>query len=189
MRHYMATNKKKTICPMCEVGILQFTKKDLIFSYKQRSKKLINENVNICNKCKFEMLSDIDNRRIEKILTDFRHDIDGLLDCDSLREIRESLGFNKQKMAQVLSVNEKTIGRYETGKVTQSVQVDKLYRILKEYPFAVGVINPELQSTPNMQFETQYRPKIEKKNFLSIPDVPDDYTLNHVEVSIAAQNC
>ena len=44
-------------------------------------------------------------------------------------------------MAQLLSVNAKTIGRYENGKLKQSDQIDKLYRVLESYPEAMLLMN------------------------------------------------
>ena len=84
-----------------------------------------------------------DNRRVEKALTDFRRSVDGLLSGDQLRRIRKSLDLNKKQMARLLSVNEKTIGRYENGKIAQSEQIDKLYRVLGAYPAMARIIDSE----------------------------------------------
>ncbi len=54
------------------------------------------------------------------------------------------MGLNKKSMAKLLSVNEKTVGRYENGKVTQSAQVDKLYRVLQVTPFLAKIIEPNV---------------------------------------------
>jgi putative zinc finger/helix-turn-helix YgiT family protein len=128
--------KNGGLCPVCEKGKLKEIKKDLIFKYKNRSKKFENETVFKCNLCSYEILSQEVNKRIEKGLTDFRRGINGLLLSDQLKAIRESLSLKKNEMAKLLSVNEKTVGRYENGKITQSEQIDKLYRFLQIYPSA-----------------------------------------------------
>ena len=139
----MSDLRKGGLCPACEKGRLRVTKKDLIFTYKSESKSFKSQKVYGCNLCDYEALTRNDNRRIEKALTDFRRSVDGLLSSDQLRRIRESLHRNKKQMAKLLSVNEKTIGRYENGKITQSEQTDKLYRILAAYPVAAKSIDSE----------------------------------------------
>jgi putative zinc finger/helix-turn-helix YgiT family protein len=126
--------QKGQLCPACQSGKLDEIRKDLIFKYKNRTKKLQNEKVFKCNICDYEGLSSEANRRLEKELTDFRRKIDGMLSGDQLKKIRESLGLNKKRMAKILSVNSKTVGRYENGKITQSQQIDKLYRFLHRFP-------------------------------------------------------
>jgi putative zinc finger/helix-turn-helix YgiT family protein len=140
----MFTLRKGRICPVCEKGKLQVKNKDLLFAYMNRAKKIPNQKVFACNVCDYEGLTDIDNEKIEKSLADFRRVIDGLLPCDTLKSIRKELGLNKKSMAKLLSVNEKTVGRYENGKVTQSAQVNKLYRVLQATPFLARIIEPNI---------------------------------------------
>ncbi|NQT57308.1 MAG: type II toxin-antitoxin system MqsA family antitoxin [Desulfobacteraceae bacterium] len=140
----MFTLRKGRLCPVCEKGKLQVINKDLLFVYMDRTKRILNQKVFVCGVCNYEGLTDTDNEKIEKSLADFRRIIDGLLPCDKLKSIRGGLGFNKKSMAKLLSVNEKTVGRYENGKVTQSAQVDKLYRVLRATPFMIRIIEPNL---------------------------------------------
>lgn len=140
----MFTLRKGCLCPVCEKGRLQEARKTLSFDYSGRSKRIPNKKVYTCNVCDYEGLTRADNGQIEKILTDFRRIIDGLLPCDILKSIRKRLGLNKKSMAKLLSVNEKTVGRYENGKVTQSAQVDKLYRVLQATPFLAKIIEPNV---------------------------------------------
>ncbi|MBU0736163.1 type II toxin-antitoxin system MqsA family antitoxin [Patescibacteria group bacterium] len=139
----MFTLRKGSLCPVCEKGRLQEERKTLPFVYKGRSKKFPNQKVYTCNVCDYEGLTRADNEQIEKSLADFRRIIDGLFPCDTLKSIRERLGLNKKSMAKLLSVNEKTVGRYENGKVTQSAQVDKLYRVLEAFPYIAAIIEPD----------------------------------------------
>ena len=141
----MSILKNESICPLCEEGRLKEVRKNLIFTYKNRTKKFENENVLKCSVCDYESLSKEDNKKIEKELTDFRRSIDGLLLGNKLKEIRESLSLKKNEMAKLLSVNEKTIGRYENGKITQGEQVDKLYRILQVFPSAANILRPDIR--------------------------------------------
>ncbi len=136
--------KKGCLCPVCEKGRLHVETKHLPFVYKNRATKILNQKVFVCDVCDYEGLSDAQNEIIEKSLADFRRRIDGLLPCDMLMSIRETLGLNKKSMAKLLSVNEKTVGRYESGQVTQGAQVDKLYRALRANPSLVRTIEPSI---------------------------------------------
>lgn len=171
--------KKGVLCPQCERGKLGVLKKTLIFTYKDRSKKFPNEKLFKCNVCDYEGLTHNDNERIDKILADFRRSIDNLLSCNQLQSIRKELGLNKKQMAKVLSVNEKTIGRYENGKVTQSNHMDKLYRVLQAFPSAARIIEPN-SKVESANFHFDYNPKPINKYVL----VADDY-LDHREYAHA----
>ncbi|MDZ7696049.1 MAG: type II toxin-antitoxin system MqsA family antitoxin [Deltaproteobacteria bacterium] len=169
----MFTLRNGRLCPVCEKGKLKEKTKALLFTYKDRSKRIPNQKVYTCNICDYEGLTRADNDKIEKVLTDFRRTIDGLLPCDKLRSIREeSLRLNKKAMANLLSVNEKTVGRYENGKVTQSSQVDKLYRLLQANPFLARTIEPNVPVT-EYRFYPETLIKIEKDNYN--PEPADGY--------------
>jgi len=171
MRYAMSTLKNGDLCPVCEKGRLREIKKDLVFSYKNSSKKFRNESVFKCNVCDYEALPREANRRIEKELTDFRRNINGLLLSDQLKAIRKSLGLNVKKMAKLLSVNEKTVGRYENGKITQSEQIDKLYRILHKFPSTTNILRPDV-SIPISSFRGHI---IVEKMYNYIPEPESAY--------------
>ncbi len=172
--------KNGILCPLCEKGKLIEEKKDLVFKYKESVRNFENERAFVCDICEYEGLSPEANKRIEKELTDFRRSVDGLFSCAELKSIRENLGLNKKEMAKLVSVNEKTIGRYENGKVTQSEHMDKLYRVLKAFPSAVKFMEPGVTiSSYQFHFSTvtvqgsSYIPKLEKGYHFS---KADDYS-------------
>jgi len=165
--------KKGGICPQCETGRLDVQLKKLSFVYKQRSKVFSNEKIFKCDVCGYEGLSNLDNKRIDRALANLRRGIDELLSCDELKSIRLELHLSKKKMAGLLSVNEKTIGRYENGKVTQSEHMVKLYRVLKAYPFVARVLNPDINvgiAHLNVEYELKPVHELDQKWLIS-----DDY--------------
>lgn len=170
--------KNGILCPLCEKGKLIEEKKNLAFKYKEHVKNFENERAFVCNVCQYEGLSSEANKRIEKELTDFRRSVDGLFSCVELKAIREELGLNKKEMAKLLSVNEKTIGRYENGKVTQSEHMDKLYRVLRAFPSAVRAMEPSVMissyqhdSSEKIVEKSNYNPKLKKGYYFA-----DDYS-------------
>lgn len=130
----MEGSEKIKICPECETGGLQQTQKDLLFTYKGQSKRFAQMKVLVCPVCGHERLSEKASEEIDKELTDFRKSIDGLLSSDELKAIRLTLKLKIKEMADRLSLDAKTVGRYENGKKTQSKRVDMLYRqFLREH--------------------------------------------------------
>lgn len=154
----MGVLKKGAICPSCEMGKLGLTKKDLEFTYKNRKTQIKNQDLFKCDLCDYEALSRDDTKRVDKLLTDFRRSVDGLLTSDQLQRIRKSLDCNKKKMARLLSVDAKTVGRYENGVLTQSAPVDKLYRIFAVYPKATRVICSDEMFFNVKELECIYKP-------------------------------
>lgn len=149
---------KGKVCPQCEQGKLGVTKKNLRFTYKGKAKLFRNMKLFKCNVCDYEALSAADTKAVDKALTDFRRSIDGLLTGSQLERIRKSLSRNKKRMAKLLGVNEKTIGRYENGIITQSEQIDKLYRILGAYPAAAKIIDLRERLVDIKTVESTYNP-------------------------------
>ena len=144
--------KKGGMCPACQKGKLDEVKKDLIFTYKKKQKDFQNVKLFKCELCDYEGLTKTANEHIEKELTDFRRGVDGLLTSDQLKQIREGFGFYKKDMASILSVNAKTVGRYENGKITQSHQIDKLYRVFQKFPSAVMMFFDDSSSLKRLSF-------------------------------------
>jgi len=124
----MATTQKDGLCPECETGRLKEIKKNLSFTYKGRSMQFSQMSVLSCPVCGHERLSERASARVDRELTDFRKSIDGLLSSHELRQIRLKLKLKIKDIARLLSLDPKTVGRYENAKKTQSGRVDILYR-------------------------------------------------------------
>jgi putative zinc finger/helix-turn-helix YgiT family protein len=135
--------RKGSLCPYCESGSLSPKRKSLAFDYKGRTKTLHDQKVYVCDVCDYETQNQVDFEKTQKALANFFREVDGLLSSDRLRGIREKLGMNKKEMAELLSVNPKTVGRYESGKVKQSSHIDKLYRFMEHCPEAICVIQKD----------------------------------------------
>jgi putative zinc finger/helix-turn-helix YgiT family protein len=120
--------KPISVCPECEKGRLKEIKKDLLFTYKGQTKRFMQMRVLSCPVCGHERLPEESSDKVDRELTDFRRSVDGLLRGHELRAIRLELGLKIKEMADRLSLDAKTVGRYENGKITQSKQVDMLYR-------------------------------------------------------------
>ena len=172
----MSVLRKGGLCPACEKGKLTATQRELVFTYKKVSQTFKDERVYKCDLCDYEAVSQKANQRIERVLTDFRRRVDGLLSGEQMQRIRESLALNKKQMAKLLSVNEKTIGRYENGKITQGEQIDKLYRVLGVYPAVARILDSDSTVfAVRSEVGATYQPKPRRSYSCSVNYSAGDY--------------
>jgi putative zinc finger/helix-turn-helix YgiT family protein len=136
----MSPVSNEALCPECEKGHMRETSKDLIFTYKGHEQRFPNMKIFLCDVCGHERLPEKVQENIDKELTDLRRNVEGLLRSGELKAIRKELGLKKKAMAGLLSVDAKTVGRYENGRIIQSKQIDILYRIFRAVPTAWTVV-------------------------------------------------
>lgn len=139
-----------SLCPVCETGTLVLTRKETEFEYKHE-KLLVTRDVLECQTCQETFFQPHDEREIEKLLTDRRRTVDGLLTSDEIRTIRQQFGLTQVEFATYLRVSQKTFARYETGQATQSYAMDDLLRILQNYPEVIKLFTQKTSVPQPMQ--------------------------------------
>lgn len=131
-------------CPVCETGTLSLVQKDLDFDYKGNT-IILTRDVWECPVCHESFLQTRDEPEVERILTDRRRGVDGLLVSEEILRIREQLQLSRQELAQTLRISEQVLAAYETGEDAQSYALDDLLRLLRVYPDAINVLRQEWQ--------------------------------------------
>lgn len=126
--------KNGSKCSICGIGKISEKTISEKFEYKGKSLVIPDYHVYACDKCEEEIVDPKTLRATEKVLTDFRRRVDGLLASDEIKAIRKKLGKTQAEMAEWLGVGEKNFARYENGQVTQSKTMDLLLRILGKFP-------------------------------------------------------
>lgn len=126
--------KHGDICPVCGQGHVEEKVINGRFKYKGKECVISDYHIFACGICKEELVCPESLNKSEKILTDFRRQVDGLLISDEIKAIRKRLGKTQKTLAEMLNVGEKTFARYENGQVTQSKSMDTLLRALNIYP-------------------------------------------------------
>jgi putative zinc finger/helix-turn-helix YgiT family protein len=121
-------------CPVCGEGILSEQVITEVFKYKGKIKSVDNYHIFVCNKCAEELVGRNTLKSTEKLLTDFRRKVDGLLTSEKIKSIRKRLNLTQVEMAKFLNVGKKNIARYENGQVTQSKSMDTLLRTVDKDP-------------------------------------------------------
>ena len=151
------------ICPVCENGKLEEKQKTLDFEYKGVNRKITDQRVFECNDCHEQLQNKKDLILLDRMLTDSRRSIDGLLVSNEIKSIREHFGLTQVEFAQALQVGAKNFARYESGHATQGRMTDNLLRILRDYPYTIrqfGVKYPKDQDSVVYKLKaTIYPPK------------------------------
>jgi HTH-type transcriptional regulator/antitoxin MqsA len=136
------TFKNGSICPVCERGQLSLKIEDIDFDYHGDTLSL-SEEVWKCDGCgEFFFRDKKRQKSIEKLLTDRRRFVDGLLTSKEIVAIRKKLGMTQTQIARALRVATKNFARYESGQATQGHAIDDLLRILGEIPEAIEICQP-----------------------------------------------
>lgn len=131
------------VCPVCEIGKLKAVSKDLEFEYKDVKAVIPNRKVFECSTCEESFVDPKDERELEKMLTNHRRSVDGLLSDYEIKKIREQYKMTQVDFAKALRVGEKNFARYENGYSMQSYAMDNLLRVLRDYPYTISAFYKE----------------------------------------------
>lgn len=120
-------------CPVCAHGTLERGTRPQTFRYK--GKRLRYEQPGAwCNACGEGILENADMAATEKLLSDFRANIDGCLTSEEIRRIRKKLGLTRKRAEEMLGAEQHAFGRYETGGACPPRALDTLLRLLDHHP-------------------------------------------------------
>ena len=120
-------------CPVCKKGTLERKKIKETYTYKGQSID-IEQAGEWCDRCNEGILTSADIKTTEKILHDFRANIDGFLVSDEVRRIRKKLGLTQRQAAELCGGGPNAFGRYERGEALQMRATDSLLRLLDKHP-------------------------------------------------------
>lgn len=134
------------VCPVCEIGKLEVCQEDVAFEYKGVKTVISGRTVFTCQECKESFFDPKEQREIEKLLTDERRKIDGLLTSQEIKRIRQQFKMTQVEFARILRVGEKTFARYESGQASQGYAMDNLLRILHDFPETIKALDPSCPS-------------------------------------------
>ena len=130
-------------CPVCEVAGLKAHSQDMAFEYKGKQITVANIKQFACPVCGESFIDKNDRKKLEKLLTDERRKVDGLLSSEEIKKIRSKFGVTQVQFAKALKVGEKNFARYESGQSVQSAAMDDLLRVLKAFPQAYKLFDKE----------------------------------------------
>jgi HTH-type transcriptional regulator/antitoxin MqsA len=128
-------------CPVCGSEKVTETSITETFKYNGHNKTIENYTITQCDDCEEEIVPPQTMKMAEKILRDFKREVDGLLTSKEIKKIRTEYGFNQENFSTFLEVGTKTFTRYENCTVTQSKPMDLLLRVIDAIPEALNVIS------------------------------------------------
>jgi HTH-type transcriptional regulator/antitoxin MqsA len=127
-------------CPICGAGVLEKKIETELFEYKGETIKILNYVTCVCGECGEAIVDKDTLKNSSKKLKDFQRTVDGLLTGQQIKAIRLKLGLTQEQLADIAGGGLKSLARYESGQVCQSMGMDNLLRILDAYPETLKVI-------------------------------------------------
>ncbi len=96
-----------------------------------------------CDDCQERYLEPEQIKAFEIKVIEAQRAAKNLLSADEIRQVREALGINKERLEKILNLNPKSFYRWENGLSIQSDVVDTVLRLLRKYPDAVYALAEE----------------------------------------------
>ena len=124
----------------------------------------VDTTVCVCNHCGEEVWNEeIDSETLRKLYAEYR-EIQGLLQPQQIKQIREKYGLSQVAFARILGFGDKTIARYENGSIQDAAPNNLLLLVQETSNFIVlyrhnkGKLSPEeiAHIEGNLQSSTAY---------------------------------
>jgi HTH-type transcriptional regulator/antitoxin MqsA len=120
-------------CPVCAQGKLERGTHLQTFRYKGKTLRYEQPGA-WCNACGEGILENVDMAATEKLLSDFRANLDGYLPSGEIRRIRKKLGLTRKQAEAMLGADQHAFSRYEAGGTRPPRALDTLLRLLDHHP-------------------------------------------------------
>jgi HTH-type transcriptional regulator/antitoxin MqsA len=121
------------VCPVCAQGKLERGAQFQTLRYKGKTLRYQQPGA-WCNACGEGILTNEDMNVTERLLADFRADLDGYLTSAEVRRIRKKLGLTRKQAEAVFGGAPNAFRRYESGAARQPRSIDTLLRLLDQHP-------------------------------------------------------
>jgi len=121
-----------SICHLCHSSDISILQAKDSFTYKGRKIEFEVE-YSVCNSCKREF---IDSQQIQKndaTILNAKKLADDLLSSEEIEGIRKKLGLTQEMASKIFGGRVNAFSEYESGKVLQSVEMDRLLRLASEF--------------------------------------------------------
>ena len=115
-------------CPICD-GVLKREDKVVTYSYKDHTREIL-QSGDYCTECNEGFLSSKDLKLSQKVIADFKREVDHLLTTDEVRTIRKKLKLTQEKASFLFGGGIRAFHKYETGENAQSKPLDILLKLI-----------------------------------------------------------
>jgi len=120
-------------CPVCVQGELERGTELQTFRYKGKTLRYQQPGL-WCTVCGEGILTNGDMQATERLLADFRANLDGYLTSAEVRRIRQKLGLTRKRAEEVFGGERQVFGRYESSAARPPRSIDTLLRLLDQHP-------------------------------------------------------
>jgi HTH-type transcriptional regulator / antitoxin MqsA len=130
----------KTVCPVCDEGRL--TEEVYVGEIHHNGAKLMVSGLERCrcDTCAADPVLAEQIKRNQLRIADARRTVDGLLCAQEIRAAREAMQLSQAQAAEIFGGGANAFSKYERGEVAQSVAMDRLIRLTRDFPEAVQLL-------------------------------------------------
>jgi HTH-type transcriptional regulator/antitoxin MqsA len=123
-----------TVCPVCEQGRLTAGLHNEEIRHDGATILVRDLEYCRCDTCGADPVLTEQIKRNQIRIADARRAHGGLLTCAEIRQARELAGISQADAARIFGGGTNAFSKYERGEVEQSVAMDRLLRIVKDFP-------------------------------------------------------
>jgi len=116
-------------CPVCDANIVR-EERSVSYKYKEHARKILQIG-DYCSDCEEAFLSPKDLKASQKVISDFKREVDNLLSTDEVKAIRKELKLTQEGASSVFGGGVRAFHKYETGENIQSRALDILLKLLQ----------------------------------------------------------
>lgn len=122
------------LCPVCDTGSLISTTTSESFQYKGVEFVVADFKSSECGSCGEEVLTAEQSKFNDCLIRDEHRKIEGLLSGKEIKSLRKRLGLTQEAAATLFGGGANAFSKYERGEVIQSMAMNRLLRIVDDYP-------------------------------------------------------
>lgn len=122
-------------CPICAGQDLVRDRRDIDYSYKGESTKILSVRGEFCPSCGEMILDSGEAERVSAAMMDFTKQVNAsIVDPKFITGVRKKLHLDQREAAELFGGGVNAFSRYETGKTKPPLALVKLLRILDSHP-------------------------------------------------------
>ena len=132
--------RNNIVCEVCSSGSAEKISESFRTSYDQIPVVLPSVEMYGCSHCGEKFLTPEQARLVDKLVRSAVREQFGLLAPERIVEIRRKHGLSQERLEALLSLGQKVVTRWETGRVLQTKQADDLLRLIDKIPGVIDVL-------------------------------------------------
>ena len=122
-------------CPVCAAAELIHDTRDLPYTYKGESTRILSVTGDFCPACGETVLDMSESTRVSAAMLEFNKQVNALIvDPELIARVRKKLGLDQREAAEIFGGGVNAFSRYENGRTKPPLALVKLLKVLERHP-------------------------------------------------------